>query len=183
MQALVQLSGINPVTFFSGDIFEKAGQEALREELSIVLQLVGLVGTGLGCVLVDRFGRRPLLLASTGSMTLCLLALTLALAFDGSVPRWFPVAAVLTYVAAFTVGAGPLPWLIVGEIFPLNIRSKAASLCTASSWASSYLATQSFRWLTQSLGNAGTFALYAGFAAIFCVFVYELLPETKGQPL
>ena len=182
MQAGVQLVGINAVTFYAGDIFERAGLGDDADALATVQTLVGLAVTAISCALVDCVGRRPLLLASIGAMAPCLGGLVLYFSL-GSAPGWLAVASLYSYVASFCIGVGALPWLIATEICPLRLRAKATAVATAVSWSLSYLVTQTFRAVANWLGEGGVFAIFLGCDLVFFVFIFSLLPETRGLSL
>ena len=192
LQAGVQLSGISAVTFYAADIFQRAGLEERADQLATVQTLVGLAVTGLSCLLVELVGRRPLLLTSQALMLPFLGGLMLYFALtsgpepsvcDASRLGWLAVGSLYCYVAAFCVGTGCLPWLICAEICPLRLRSKATGLATSVSWLSTYVVAQSFRFIANRAGEAGTFGLFLGFTTAFFVFTFFLLPETKGMSL
>lgn len=177
MQSGVQLVGINAVTFFAAEIFNSAGLGDSADVLALLQTVVGLVVTLIASVLVDRIGRRALLLLSLGLLVLSLAALVFV--FARQPPAWVAVAALWSYVAAFCVGVGALPWLICSEISPLALRGKITSLATGISWGSSYAVTQSFRLVPPVVA----FSLLLAAAIFFFACVYIWLPETKGLSL
>ena len=176
-----QLSGINAVIFYSSDILLRAGiGDANLGGLFIMAIQVGV--TGLCSVLVDRAGRRPLLLASLGGMTLAATALAVFFA-NPHAPSWLALAALVAYIVSFSLGLGALPWLIMGEIFPGDVRAAASSLATMINWSCSFLVTLSFSAAASALGPAAVFVIFAAICTAGSIFIMLYLPETKGVPL
>lgn len=135
-----QLSGINSVIFFGQNLLEGAGlkDSSLIGATVILVQLLGVAF--IAVPLVERAGRRPLLIASALGMGIGAIALSLCLRFaNGS---WISVVPLYLYVLAFSVGLGPVPWLLLPELhLPARVRMTAASVATASNWACSFLVT------------------------------------------
>jgi MFS family permease len=135
--------------------------------------------------LIDRVGRRPLLLVSLAGMTLSLFVLGLAFSLpqlSGSL-GWIAVASLMVYVGSFAVGLGPVFWLILSEIYPLRIRGRAMSVGTVANWSANLIVALSFLTLTQVLGKPATFWLYAVVSIGAWFFAFLLVPETKGRSL
>ena len=133
--------------------------------------------------LLDRVGRRPLLLASLGGMTLSLAALGLGFAVGGVALKWVGVLSLAVYIASFAFGLGPVFWLLISEIFPLNVRGQAASVATMACWLSNFLVSLTFLTLLNRLGSVSTFLLYAVLSLAGLWFCFRFVPETKGVPL
>ena len=135
--------------------------------------------------LIDRIGRRPLLLISLAGMALSLFILGLAFflpQLSGSL-GWIAVASLMTYVGSFAVGLGPVFWLILSEIYPLRIRGRSMSVGTAANWITNLIVALSFLTLTQVLGKPTTFWLYGAVSIGAWLFAFFLVPETKGKTL
>lgn len=135
--------------------------------------------------LIDRVGRRPLLLASLAGMALSLFALGLAFSLPqlaGSL-GWIAVTGLMVYVGSFAVGLGPVFWLLLSEIYPLRIRGRAMSVATVVNWSANLLVASSFLTLTHLLGKAWTFWSYAAVSVAAWIFAFVLVPETKGRSL
>jgi hypothetical protein len=127
-----QLSGINAVIFYSGSILQTAGMDDAN--LGAVFVMVAQVAfTALSLLLMDRFGRRVLLGSSALGMALSGLALA-GFYFNGKQPAWLALVSLLGFIASFSVGMGPVPWLFLGEIFPAHARASACSLATLVNW-------------------------------------------------
>jgi SP family galactose:H+ symporter-like MFS transporter len=149
---------------------------------------VGIVNVALTVVamqLIDRIGRRPLLLTSLAGMAVSLFVLGLAFSLpqlSGSL-GWIAITSLMVYVGSYAVGLGPVFWLILSEIYPLSIRGRAMSVGTIANWGANLLVALSFLTLTQFLGKPATFWLYAVVTIGAWLFAFFLVPETKGQSL
>ena len=181
-----QITGINTVIYFAPQIFQAAGLSSASVSI-LATAGVGAVNVALTMVsmrLIDRVGRRVLLLWSLGGMavTLLILAGGFALGVSGA-SAWITVLSVAAYVAFFAVGLGPVFWLLIAEIFPLAVRGRAMSLATISNWGFNLLVTITFLGLIDLCGRTGTFLLYAVLTLVAVAFTAVLVPETKGRSL
>jgi MFS transporter, SP family, sugar:H+ symporter len=154
-------------------------------------QLLGVVVTIVAILLVDRVGRRPILLTGSVGMALSLGVMALAFAFavtkDGAVSLpapWGPIALVAANIFVICFGAswGPLVWVLLGEIFPSRIRGKALGVAAAAQWIANFLITVSFPALA-AFSLPFTYGMYAVFAALSFFFVFFKIPETNGMAL
>jgi len=181
-----QITGINTVIYFAPQIFEAAGLSSASVSI-LATAGVGAVNVALTIVsmwLIDRAGRRALLLWSLGGMAVTLLILAGGFAFGTSgASGWITVLSVAAYVAFFAVGLGPVFWLLIAEIFPLAVRGRAMSLATISNWGFNLVVTITFLGLIDLFGRTGTFLLYAVLTLVALVFTAVLVPETKGRSL
>ena len=98
-------------------------------------------------------------------------------------PGWIPLVALVIYIASFSLGFGPIPWLMMGEIFPTRIRGPAASITTAFNWACTFVITKTFLDLQTLLGPAGVFWMFGVVCIVGLVFVLVVVPETKGMSM
>jgi MFS transporter, SP family, galactose:H+ symporter len=152
---------------------------------SVDVGVVNVVLTVVAMQLIDRVGRRPLLLVSLAGMALSLFVLGLAFSLpqlSGSL-GWIAVASLMVYVGSFAVGLGPVFWLILSEIYPLRIRGRAMSVGTVANWSANLIVALSFLTLTQVLGKPVTFWLYGIVSVASWLFAFFLVPETKGRSL
>jgi len=181
-----QITGINTVIYFAPQIFQAAGLSSASVSI-LATAGVGAVNVALTVVsmwLIDRAGRRPLLLWSLGGMAVTLLILAAGFAFGtAGASGWITVLSVAAYVAFFAVGLGPVFWLLIAEIFPLAVRGRAMSLATISNWGFNLVVTITFLGLIDLFGRTGTFLLYAVLTLTALVFTAVLVPETKGRSL
>jgi len=181
---LQQVSGINAIFFYAPMIFERSGIGANAAFMQAVLVgLVNLVFTVVAMAVIDRFGRRPLLVLGLLGIVACMLLLAWAFgAGDGANPRLILIA-ILGFVASFAVSLGPVMWVLFSELFPNRVRGVAISFVGLVNSATAFLVTLVFPWQLQSLGSATTFLLYGLFALAGLAFVMRFLPETKGRSL
>ncbi|KAM0886439.1 hypothetical protein ACQ4PT_029687 [Festuca glaucescens] len=193
LQFFQQASGIDSVVLYSPRVFQTAGIKSDANSLGATIS-VGATKTLFILVatfLLDRVGRRPLLLTSAGGMVVSLLTLASALhVISGRAPAdgatalsGVSIASVLTFVASFSIGMGPIAWVYSSEIFPLRLRAQGCALGTAMNRIMSGAITMSFYSLSDKITLAGSFYLYASVAAAGWVFMFCFLPETRGRSL
>jgi len=182
-----QITGINTVIYYAPTIFKLAGLSSASVAIlaSVGVGVVNVVLTIAAMRLMDRVGRRPLLLVSLAGMALSLFVLGLAFALPQASGNlgWIAVSSLMVYVGSFAIGLGPVFWLVLSEIYPLNIRGRAMSIGTAANWSVNLLVALTFLTLTRVLGNAATFWLYGIVSIGAWIFAFFLVPETKGKTL
>ena len=190
LAVLQQITGINVILYFGPDIFDKIGGEKVDASLlmTIVVGAVNVAFTVVAICTVDRWGRRPLMMVGAAGMGLALVA-TGVMAFLQWTGGWM-LLPILLYIACFALSVGPVTWVILSEIFPTRIRGRAMALATVCLWIANLLVTQTFpamneegSWLVEHLHHAFPFWLYAAFCAVLVVFLWRLVPETKGKSL
>jgi MFS transporter, SP family, arabinose:H+ symporter len=181
---LQQVSGINAVFFYAPMIFEKSGIGTNAAFMQAALVgLVNLVFTVVAMALIDRVGRRPLLVCGLSGIAACMLLLAWAFsAGDDANPRLILVA-ILGFVASFAVSLGPVMWVLFSELFPNRVRGVAISFVGLVNSGTAFVVILVFPWQLQSLGSATTFLFYGLCALAGLVFVLRVLPETKGRSL
>jgi len=179
-----QVNGSESVVAYSPTIFKRAHVATSDEELFAATMLVGFTKTAfilLAAHVMDTKGRRPLLIFSTTAMTVSLAALSLAMALDIS---WLSVVAICSFVATFSLGIGPITWLLAAEIFPSEIRAKAMSLATFTNRVTSGTVATTFLPLSDALGGqAQYFGLFAALTALTAIGICVIVPETKQRTL
>ncbi|CDP03586.1 unnamed protein product [Coffea canephora] len=185
LMVVQQLGGINGVCFYTSSIFETAGFNP--DVGTITYAILQVVITGLGATLVDRAGRKPLLLVSGAGLVIgCLLTgISFYLKVHELALKTVPVLAVtgvLVYIGSFSAGMGAVPWVVMSEIFPINIKGVAGSLATLVNWFGAWLCSYTFNYL-MTWSSPGTFILYAAINALGILFVTIVVPETKGRSL
>ncbi|MFN8473490.1 MAG: sugar porter family MFS transporter [Anaerolineae bacterium] len=188
---LQQVTGINTVIYYAPTIFEMSGLGSAGTSIAATagVGIVNFIGTIVAIFLVDRSGRRPLLTVSLAGMSAALLLLAAAFGFRGMFAAGSNMLGILTaaglmiYVFAFAIGLGPVFWVLISEIYPLNVRGQAMSMATVANWAANWLISVTFLTLVNVLGQAGTFLLYAVISVFAIWFVRRLVPETKGKTL
>lgn len=184
----VQLTGINAIVYYSPRIFESMGFTGNFALLGLpaLVQVGGLIAVFISLVLVDRMGRRPILLIGISIMVLAnllLIAVFLIGSDFGGILTVLGFLGLLLFTVGFTFGFGALVWVYAGESFPSRMRSPGASaMLTANLLANAAIAYLFLKLLTQ-LGGTGTFAIFGVLAVLAFAFVYRLAPETKGRQL
>jgi MFS family permease len=133
--------------------------------------------------LVDRAGRRPLLLVGIAGMIITLGVLGLSFRYPSGQLGWIAVICLMGYVASFAIGLGPIFWLLIAEIYPLKIRGLAEGTAATFNWASNLIVSLTFLTLVEKLGASSTFLLYALASVASWLFAYYFVPETKGHTL
>jgi sugar porter (SP) family MFS transporter len=187
-----QATGVDCVVMYSPRVFERAGIKSKTNSLGASMA-VGACKTffiPISTLLLDRIGRRPLLLASGGGMAIFLFTLATSLHMMDRRPEGeaaalgaVSIAAMLSFVASFASGLGPVAWVYCSEIYPLRLRAQAAAIGTGLNRIMSGATTMSFLSLSDAITIAGSFYLYACVAAAGWVFMYFFLPETMGKSL
>ncbi|MGH2940961.1 MAG: MFS transporter [Solirubrobacterales bacterium] len=142
-------------------------------------------GSVLAILLLDKVGRRPLLIVGTIGCVISLVVLGIFFASSTLKHDFSGLALIclIVYIASFAIGLGPVFWLMISEIFPLKVRSAAMSVSTVANWASNFLVSTFSLTLTGAITIQGTFWLYAGFGVAAILFFFFRLPETKNRSL
>jgi SP family arabinose:H+ symporter-like MFS transporter len=178
-----QMSGVNAVFSYAPMIFEKSGAGTQAAFMSAVfVGLVNLLFTIGAIWLMDKVGRRPLLIAGAAGMTVSHAALTIA-AYSGHFEGTIVLAAILLFIASFAVSVGPGYWIVVSEILPNRVRGLAISIIQGLTSLASLVVVLLFPWELKMLGSAGTFLVYGLVTAFTVLLVYFFIPETKGKSL
>jgi MFS family permease len=179
-----QFTGINTIIYYGSLVFlEHVPHQTATTALwaNVVIGAINLIATILGMSLIDRAGRKPLLMSAFGVMGISLVAVAAAIRFEAS--AIVVLIFVLTYVAGFAVGVGTSTWVVMAEICPTRIRGRAMSVATVFLWCGTSLVTLTFLSLVRALTAPGTFLLYAVICLAAFLFVWRLVPETKGRTL
>ncbi|XP_054258047.1 facilitated trehalose transporter Tret1-like [Macrosteles quadrilineatus] len=186
LMAFQQLSAVNAVIFYSQPIFEAVGSSIDPTVSTIVIGGVQVLATYTSTVLIERAGRRGLLLLSSATMSLCLGLVGMHfLLHDQNVylPAALPLAFLAVFIFVFSLGFGPVPWLLTGELFPDSLKGLAGSFAASASWLLAFNVTFFFNVLKSDIGYGSTFCIFSGFCVMATVFVGLFLPETKGYSL
>ena len=181
-----QFVGINTVIYYAPTILSDTGlTKSASITQTVFVGVTNVVFTAIAVLLLDRVGRRKLLLIGTVGLTTSLLVL--GVYFSSSALQahagYIALVALLVYIASFAIGLGPVFWLMISEIYPTGVRSKAMSVATVANWAANFLVAASFLSLGQVITRQGTFFLYAGFGVLAILFFFLRVPETKGRSL
>jgi sugar porter (SP) family MFS transporter len=185
-----QVTGINAVIYYAPQIFQAAGFASELTALAATagIGVINVLATFIAIWLVDREGRKPLLIAGVTGMVAMLVIL--GLAFHGGEAGtgtgslgYLTVVCLAGYIVFFAFSLGPIVWLMISEIYPLRNRAQAMAVSTASNWAANFLVSTTFPVMTLRLGSAATFFTYASLGVLTLVFVIAMVPETKGKTL
>src|SRR5882762_885379 len=182
-----QITGINTVIYYAPKILQAAGFNSASGAILATVG-VGVVNVGmtiLAMFVVDRAGRRPLLLVGIAGMIMTLTALGLSFRISNPSGQlaWIAVICLMGYVASFAISLGPIFWLLIAEIYPLKIRGLAEGTAATFNWGSNFIVSLTFLTLVEKLGASSTFLLYALASVASWLFAYYLVPETKGRTL
>lgn len=182
-----QVTGINTVIYYAPIIIQSAGISSASGAILATAGIgaVNVLMTIVSMWLIDRVGRRPLLLIGIAGMAVTLGAL--GWVFHSASPSgllsWLAVISMMSYVAFFAISLGPIFWLLIAEIYPLRVRSSSEGLAATFNWVSNLVVSLTFLSLLHWLGAPQTFWLYGLFAIGAWVFSYKLVPETKERTL
>ncbi len=179
---LSQFTGINAIIYYGPRIMEEAGIQ-LTEALGgqVIIGIVIVVATIFAVIKVDKIGRKKLIFIGVIGMFVSLVIIALLFQFMQSVGIVLLIF-IISFITFFSIGFGPVVWIILSEIFPTNVRGRAVSVATFVLWVGTALIGQLVPWMLETLTPAGTFLTFA----IFCIpvpFILKLLPETKGMSL
>uniref|UniRef100_A0AAG5D5I8 Facilitated trehalose transporter Tret1 n=1 Tax=Anopheles atroparvus TaxID=41427 RepID=A0AAG5D5I8_ANOAO len=188
----MQLTGINAILGYSQTIFSRLALPLSAAELSIVLALVQLGSVLLPTVLVDRAGRRPLLLISTAGSMLGLITCAIYFTLDetttdvlstepGAAHGWVPFVGVLVFIISFAIGLATVPFAILGEVFPKHIKAAANAVFAVITSAVVFSVVKLFQVISDGAGTYVSFWIFTGCTTLTGVLIYFIVPETKGQ--
>jgi SP family galactose:H+ symporter-like MFS transporter len=180
-----QLVGINTVIYYAPIIFQKAGFVSANSAIlaTNVVGIVNVFSTIVATFLLDKLGRRTLLLIGTTIMVVALDALGLIFANGSGQISSLTLMTLIIYIFAFAISMGPVFWLMSAEIFPTRVRAAGSSICCFSNWVANLLVSLTFLSLLRLLGSSLTFGLYALMGILALVFCWLLVPETNGRTL
>ena len=185
---LQQVTGINVFLYYAPEIFKKMGtgtDTALLQ--TVVVGAVNLSFTIIAIWTVDLIGRKPLMIFGAAGMGISLVAMGFA-AHLQKTEIWVLIF-ILGYIACFALSVGPVTWVILSEIFPTKIRGRAMAISAFCLWLANYLVTQTFTymdghpWLIQKFHHGFPFWIYASLCLVLVIFMWRIVPETKGKSL
>ncbi len=185
-----QLSGVNAVIVFAVDIFRDAGATSIEPSIAaVVVGAVLFASTALSSYVNNHTDRRRVLISTECVMSAALLAFGAYSYLQTYKPDaassigWLPLLSLAVFILSFSIGLGPLAWLMMGEILPARAIGPAGGLASVVNWSLAFLVTVCFTYLTAGLGTYGTYWLFACFCAASAVVTYKFLPETRGKTL
>jgi sugar porter (SP) family MFS transporter len=181
-----QIVGINTVIYYGPTILKFAGQQntgALTQ--SVFIGCTNVFFTIVAILLLDKLGRRFFLITGTSILTVALIGL--GIFFESASIQhnvgWLALVCLLVYIMGFAIGLGPVFWLMISEIFPLQMRGPAMAVCTMFNWGFNFLISYTFLTLTSAITKQGAFWLYAFFGVCAVIFFSTFVPETKDRSL
>lgn len=188
---IYQWGGVNTITFYAVQVFKESGTDMDEYLATITLGVVRLVSTVIACIALRRYGRRPLTLISAVGCSVTMLCLgTYMYLQEGwtaagvePVATFFPVACIFIFTITCTLGFLVVPWVMIGEVYPIQVRGIVGGLTTCSAHLFVFSVVKTFPLLQDNLSNHGTFWLYGAISVIGIIFFYLCLPETKGRSL
>ena len=174
-----QIIGINAVLYFAPRIFESMGVSN-NMLFTVIMGVINISFTLVAVFTVEKIGRKPLLI--TGSLGMALGALGVALSNITTLPAFVPVISIMLYSACFMFSWGPICWVYIAELFPNTIRSEATAIAVAFQWIFNFIVSSTFVPM-YNWSHFFAYALYGVICLIAAVFVWKLVPETKGKTL
>jgi MFS transporter, SP family, galactose:H+ symporter len=184
---LQQVTGINTVIYYAPTIIEFTGVNSSAGSIlaAVGVGIINVAFTIVAIRLLDKAGRRQMLMIGVSGMVISLVALGGAFVGGGgsTVASVVAILSLMAFVASFAISLGPIFWLLNAEIYPLGVRSKAAGLGTMANWTFNFIVSLTFLLLIEALGRAGAFWFYAAIGLLTLWFCWKYVPETKGKPL
>jgi sugar porter (SP) family MFS transporter len=182
-----QITGINTVIYYAPSLLQGAG---LGNNAALLANVVnGAVNVGMTIVaiwLLDKVGRRPLLLSGTAGMAVGMVVVALSFLGGSDLKgglAYVAIAGLLIYTGSFAIGLGPVFWLLIAEIYPLRIRGAAMSVASMANWAANFVVTVSFLTLLSAISGVGVFFLFGFLTLVALAYFWRKVPETKGRSL
>lgn len=178
-----QITGINAIIYFAPEIFKSIGfgiESAFSQ--TILIGVINTIFTFVALWLIDKSGRKTLLLWGVSGMVLCLIGTALCFYFKFTQGPWLLIF-ILGFIACFASSLGPIPWVMISEIFPNKTRGIAMSFCTIILWIGVILITQLTPMMLENMGGAATFGVFLINSIILLFFTWKFIPETKQKSL
>lgn len=177
-----QFSGSNAIMYYAPEIFKEAGFGQSGAFMATVsIGVINMVITVVSLGLVDKIGRKKLLGWGSFAMSCCLLIVSIC--FFIKAPSIIILSFILLAIASYAISLAPVTWILISELFPSRIRGRAMSICTVVLWLSDFTLSYTFPILTQNIGEGWTFMIYVLVTLVSVIFVWKMLPETKGKSL
>jgi sugar porter (SP) family MFS transporter len=182
-----QITGINTIIYYAPSLLQGAGFGNSGALLANVVNgAINVIMTIVAVWLLDRVGRRPLLLIGTAGMAIGMVVAALSFLGGSHLTGGLAIVAVIGlffYTGSFAIGLGPVFWLLIAEIYPLKIRGAAMSVATMANWGANFIVTISFLTLLNAVGGVGTFFLFGFLTLVALTYFWRKVPETKGRSL
>lgn len=183
---LQQISGIDAIVFFTVEIFHASGSSVNHHLATIIVGLVQLISNILALFVVDKSGRKPLLIISAVVMSVSMAGMGFSFYCKQQNINsfgWLPLTSLVTYMIGFSIGFGCIPYLLLGELFPAQHRSVASAIAGSFNLGFMFIVIKTYHYLDALITTAGTFWMYSIFCALAVLFVIFVVPETKGRDL
>lgn len=186
---MTQFTGVNAIAFYSVAIIQETIGGGLNEYTAMLLvDVLRVVASLIACILLRKMGRRPLALISGIGCTTSLIFLALFTYLPNALPSFsnyttISILFLMTYVFFVTIGLTPLPWAMVGELFPLNSRDYGSGIASSTAFLSMFAVVKTCPYMFNAIGSSGTFLVYGGVALAETIFLFLVLPETKNKTL
>lgn len=175
---------------YTSDIFASAGSSIDPNVSTIIVGTVQFVFTIVAASLVDRLGRKPLLILSDFGMSICLIVLGVFFYLkannNNETPDgigWLPLVSLIVYMIMYNIGFNPLPWVMLSELTPNHIKGLAGGIGSSFCWGLAFIVTRTFPDLSAALTAQGCYWLFGGFSLAGTLFCFFVVPETKGKSL
>ncbi|KAH8283468.1 hypothetical protein KR018_003179 [Drosophila ironensis] len=189
LQVFQQWTGINAILFYSSSIFADVGSSLSGTDASIIIAVVQVTSTFVAVMIIDKTGRRILLIISGLLMAISTALMGLYFQMDESKPGsmddfgWLPICSICVFIVFFSIGFGPVPWLVMAELFSEDVKSVAGSISGTSNWLSAFLVTLLFPILKSGIGPGPTFWIFTVIAVLSFLYSLFFVPETKGKTI
>lgn len=184
-----QWVGVNAITFYTVSIMKNTVGEEINEYLAmIIVDLIRLLMSVIACILLRKCNRRPLAFISAAGTTLSLFVVGIFVLLTKSHPdlskqSYISMIGLISYISFISIGFVPLPWALIGELFPLHSRSIGSGITSFMAFLAFFLVVKTSPSMFEHLGTSGTFFVFSFVAFLGTVFVYFFVPETKGKLL
>jgi SP family xylose:H+ symportor-like MFS transporter len=176
-----QFVGINVALYYAPRIFESMGAEKDASMMqTVIMGLVNVVFTLIAIFTVDKWGRKPLLIVGSAGMAIGMFAISGLAYFE--IIGISTLVFIIIYTASFMMSWGPICWVLISEIFPNKIRGKAVAIAVAAQWTANYLISSTYPAMMEFSG-AFTYGFYGVMSVLSLLFVWKMVPETKGKTL
>lgn len=181
-----QFNGINSFLFYAENIFKTAQIKLQPQYCTSIVGVILVISTFIASILMDYAGRKILLYISGSVMCISVVSIGICyyiMHIKGHFEyNWIILLCLCVFVSAFSLGFGPVPWLMMGELLPLRVRGIASSIATLFNWTCVFIITGEYHNMVHSMNDYGTYWFYGAFCLLSCIFVI-FLPETKGKTL
>ena len=183
LSAFQQITGINTVIYYAPEILHLAGFASSTSALlaTVGIGIVNVIVTIVAVWILDKVGRKPLLLIGVAGMVICLAIIGFSFMIKAEWVDRIAMFALMAYVGFFAIGLGPITWVVISEIFPLRIRAQAIGIAAFVNWACNYIVSLTFLDLLYFMGSSLTFFVYAIIGVFAFLFSLFFIPETKGK--